>query len=74
MSHDRAFLRQIRSEACAQETIGLDKDRRVSAYYNEFDPFAAAWLRELIKAGLIAPGDVDEAWAGVHGDRLDDWQ
>jgi len=30
------------------------------AYYNEIDPFAAAWLRELIKAGLIAPGDVDE--------------
>jgi len=30
------------------------------AYYNEFDPFAAAWLRELIKAGHIAPGDVDE--------------
>ena len=29
-------------------------------YYNEFDPKAAAWLRELIKAGLIAPGDVDE--------------
>ena len=32
----------------------------MSAYYNEFDPFAAAWLRELIKAGHIAPGDVDE--------------
>jgi DNA (cytosine-5)-methyltransferase 1 len=32
----------------------------VSAYYNENDPKAAAWLRELIKAGLIAPGDVDE--------------
>ena len=31
-----------------------------AAYYNEFDPFAAAWLRELIKAGHIAPGDVDE--------------
>jgi DNA (cytosine-5)-methyltransferase 1 len=30
------------------------------AYYNEFDPKAAAWLRELIRAGLIAPGDVDE--------------
>jgi len=29
-------------------------------YYNEFDPFAAAWLRELIKAGHIAPGVVDE--------------
>jgi DNA (cytosine-5)-methyltransferase 1 len=30
------------------------------AYYNEFDQFAAAWLRELIKGGHIAPGDVDE--------------
>lgn len=28
-------------------------------YYNEFDPHAAAWLRELIAAGHIAPGDVD---------------
>ena len=30
------------------------------AYYNEFEPFAAAWLRELIKAELITPGEVDE--------------
>lgn len=29
-------------------------------FYNEIDPFAAAWLRELIKADLIAPGVVDE--------------
>jgi DNA (cytosine-5)-methyltransferase 1 len=32
----------------------------MTAYYNEIDPGAAAWLRELIKAGAIAPGDVDE--------------
>lgn len=32
----------------------------MSAYYNENDPFAAAWLRELIKTGLIAQGEVDE--------------
>jgi DNA (cytosine-5)-methyltransferase 1 len=32
----------------------------VAAYYNEFDPFAAAWLRELIADGLIADGDIDE--------------
>lgn len=32
----------------------------MTAYYNEFDKGKAAWLRELIKAGLIAPGDVDE--------------
>jgi len=30
------------------------------AFYNEIDPKAAAWLRELIKQGHIAPGDVDE--------------
>ena len=29
-------------------------------YYNEFDKHAAAWLRELMKAGLIPQGDVDE--------------
>lgn len=28
-------------------------------YYNEFDPKAAAWLRELIRAGAIPAGDVD---------------
>lgn len=30
------------------------------AYYNENSPGAAATLRELIKRGVIAPGDVDE--------------
>ncbi len=30
------------------------------AFYNEHDPFAAAWLRELIAGGLIADGVVDE--------------
>jgi len=29
------------------------------AYYNEIDPFAAAWLRELIKGGHVAAGEVD---------------
>jgi DNA (cytosine-5)-methyltransferase 1 len=32
----------------------------LSAFYNENDPKAAAWLRELILAGQIAPGVVDE--------------
>ena len=37
-------------------------DGRVSprAYYNEINPHAAAWLRNLIKLGVIAPGEVDE--------------
>jgi len=32
----------------------------VTAYYNEIDKDKAEWLRELIKSGVIAPGDVDE--------------
>ncbi len=31
-----------------------------AAYYNEIEPFAAQWLRNLIAAGHIAPGEVDE--------------
>lgn len=31
-----------------------------AVYYNENDPFAAAWLRELMIDGLIPLGDVDE--------------
>jgi DNA (cytosine-5)-methyltransferase 1 len=32
----------------------------MAAYYNEIDPAAAQWLRNLIDAGHIAPGYVDE--------------
>lgn len=31
----------------------------MAAYYNEIEPFAALWLRNLIAAGHIAAGDVD---------------
>lgn len=31
----------------------------MTAFYNEIDPFAAQWLRNLIDAGHIAPGVVD---------------
>lgn len=42
-----------------------------SAYYNEHDPYAAQWLRNLIAAGHIAPGDVDErSIEDVHPDDL----
>lgn len=30
------------------------------AYYNEIDPNAAEWIRELIKNGLVTDGEVDE--------------
>lgn len=32
----------------------------MAAVYNEFDAQKAAWLRELIARGLIAPGEVDQ--------------
>lgn len=32
----------------------------MAAYYNENDKFCAQWLRNLIAANLIAPGEVDE--------------
>jgi DNA (cytosine-5)-methyltransferase 1 len=30
------------------------------AYYNENEPKAAAWLKELIKAGHLPAGEVDD--------------
>jgi DNA (cytosine-5)-methyltransferase 1 len=43
----------------------------VTAYYNEIDPHAAQWLRNLIAAGHIAAGDVDErSIADVRPDDL----
>jgi DNA (cytosine-5)-methyltransferase 1 len=33
----------------------------MSDYYNEFDPYVAQWLRNLIAAGLIPDGVVDES-------------
>ncbi|WP_460528752.1 DNA cytosine methyltransferase [Chitinimonas naiadis] len=44
---------------------------RAGAYYNEIDPYAAQWLRNLIAAGHIAPGDVDErSIEDVHPDDI----
>jgi DNA (cytosine-5)-methyltransferase 1 len=42
----------------------------MDAYYNENDPKAAAWLRSLIDAGLIAGGTVDER--SIHDVRPED--
>ena len=43
----------------------------MAAYYNEYDPAAAACLRELIEAGEIAPGVVDErSISDVRPDEL----
>lgn len=44
----------------------------MTAYYNENDRHAAAWLRELVKEGLIADGVVDErSILDVKGSDLD---
>jgi DNA (cytosine-5)-methyltransferase 1 len=32
----------------------------MSAYYNENDPYCAQWLKHLVAAGHIAPGDIDD--------------
>lgn len=43
----------------------------MTAYYNEIDPYAAQWLRNLISKNLIAPGDVDErSIVDVHPEDL----
>ena len=31
----------------------------MAVYYNDADPAACAWLRELIAAGLLPAGEVD---------------
>lgn len=43
----------------------------MSAYYNEIEPYAAQWLRNLIAKGLIADGEVDtRSIVDVHPDDL----
>ena len=46
----------------------------MTAYYNEIDPYAAEWLRNLIAAGHIAPGVVDtRSIEDVHPADLQDF-
>lgn len=42
----------------------------MTSYYNENDPFAAQWLRNLIEAGHIPKGEVDER--SIEDVRADD--
>jgi len=47
----------------------------MTSYYNENNPHAAAWLRELIHENLIAPGHVDErSITDVQGRDLDGFE
>ena len=34
----------------------------MTAWYNEHDPYAAQWLRNLIASGLISPVDVVDSF------------
>ena len=46
----------------------------MTAYYNEIDEYAAQWLRNLIAAGHIAPGEVDtRSIEDVHPADLQDF-
>ncbi|MFA7168981.1 MAG: DNA cytosine methyltransferase, partial [Sphaerochaetaceae bacterium] len=38
----------------------IKADKNLRAYYNEIDPYAAQWLRNLMDEGWITKGDVDE--------------
>ncbi len=38
----------------------IKADKSLRAYYNEIDPYAAQWLRNLMAEGWITKGDVDE--------------
>lgn len=38
----------------------IKADKSLRAYYNEIDPFAAQWIRNLMAEGWITKGDVDE--------------
>jgi DNA (cytosine-5)-methyltransferase 1 len=53
VAHDAQPAARAVAASVMQRTHGA------RAYYNEIEPFAAQWLRNLIAAGHIAPGDVD---------------
>ena len=57
---DRRLAHRRRGRCARRDIHVAAQGRIVTAYYNENDPKAAAWLRELIKTGQIAPGVVDE--------------
>jgi DNA (cytosine-5)-methyltransferase 1 len=46
-------------EQLAQQ-VPLEGGRAIKTWYNEIDPYCAEWLRNLIAAGHLPAGDVDE--------------
>lgn len=45
---------------CLETMRGIPDESVTGDYYNDFDPGAAAWLRELINGGHIPAGQVDD--------------
>ena len=56
---ESVYVRHGADEAKVCVFMEQGASRRMANYYNEIDPYAAQWLRNLIDAGHIAPGDVD---------------
>ncbi len=48
-----------RERAARFVAIYFARYKMTRAYYNEHDPFCAAWLYNLIQQNFIAPGDID---------------
>jgi DNA (cytosine-5)-methyltransferase 1 len=66
----RTWFRRRAAVAAAPAVI----HRRGAAYYSDNDPTCVAILRALIKAGVIAPGEVDDrSIEMVHPDDLKDF-
>ena len=38
----------------------IKADKSLRAYYNEIDPYAAQWIRNLMAEGWITKGDVNK--------------
>jgi site-specific DNA-cytosine methylase len=56
------------------QSLGRTTEDGMTAYYNEIDEYAAQWLRNLIAAGHIAPGEVDtRSIEDVHPADLEDF-
>jgi hypothetical protein len=59
-------LRTVQARSGVEE-----REERVSAYYNEIEPYAAEWLKNLADQGHIAPGPVDARLPGRPSSSVD---
>jgi hypothetical protein len=65
----------IRSDAeCWPWRDAVNYNRIKPCYYSEWDAPTAAWLRELIARGLIAPGEAFDAFARIIGVPADEFR